>query len=172
MSSRNVLQFSTQINSSTASQVQDTSSESGNEEELPTMSANRDVEVLLFYKLIKYTIRWWTWALPRAKMKAFQHLLSSARKQLNSALGSKHFGCCLLSFLESHRIIVFAGSSISRTSQPSPKKTRFVLCFTSHNFKNEMLDCHARGLLGSIYHARDNRVADSDDKGPNSTDFR
>ena len=48
MSPRNALPFSTQINSSTASQVQYTSSESGNEEELQTMSATRDIEVFLF----------------------------------------------------------------------------------------------------------------------------
>lgn len=47
MSPKNALQFSSQINSSTASQLQDTSSESGNEEEPPTFSGNRDIEVFL-----------------------------------------------------------------------------------------------------------------------------
>jgi len=46
MSPKNALQFSSQINSSTASQLQDTSSESGNEEEPPTFSGNRDIEVV------------------------------------------------------------------------------------------------------------------------------
>jgi hypothetical protein len=44
-----------------------------------------------------------------------------------------------------------------------PKENKVCHLFYKPQFQNEMLDCHARGLLGSIYDARDNRVADSDD---------
>lgn len=46
MAPRTLPELPSNINSSTASQVQDTSSESGNEEELITSSTNHDVEVI------------------------------------------------------------------------------------------------------------------------------